>query len=374
MQQINRQLLKSNIEKIAQFDLAENNVFGASYIVRQVGEVVYKNHFGITDIVSNIAVTDDTMFRLASMTKPVTAMAVLMLIDRGILSLFDPVKKYLPKFENIHIISADGADLGETKTDVTILHLLTHTSGFGSIKACKMTSEDKKTIHNTVDCFIGAGLDFEPFTQQAYSAFAAFDVLGAIIEKLTGEDYEEFLQREIFLPCNMKDTTFMPSDSQWKRMITMHNKSEGKSCVGKTEENCVFEDFPCSHKLAGAGLASTLTDYSRFAEMLLNKGKTNKTQIVSEETFNLLCVPHVPSDIMPGNQRWGLSVRVITDDTYGTLPVGAYGWSGAYGSHFWIDPKNKITAVFMKNSGFDGGAGNKSACRFEKAVHDALMD
>ncbi|MBQ8525918.1 MAG: beta-lactamase family protein [Clostridia bacterium] len=373
MKLLNKKILETNIEEIARYDLEENNIFGSAYIVCQGGEVVYKKHFGVTELSSKTPVSDDTIFRLASMTKPVTAMAMLILIDRGLISLSDPVKKYLPQFDKIHVVPEAGTDLGETKTDVTVMHLLTHTSGLGSGKPVNMTAKDRETVQDTVNYFVNAGLDFEPFTKQAYSGTAAFDALTAIAEKVTGEDYEEFLQREIFKPCNMKNTTFIPSESQWKRFISMHNKVDGKSCEVKTAANCVFEEYPGSHKLGGAGLASTLTDYSHFAQMLLNKGKTENAQIVSEEIFSLLPIPYVPKDIMPGTCRWGLAVRVITDEAYGNLPVGSYGWSGAYGSHFWIDTKNEITAVFMKNSKFDGGAGNKSACRFEKAVHDALV-
>lgn len=370
MKLLDKELLKLNIDKVAQYDLSENNIFGSAYIVKQKGETVCKKYFGVTDINSNAPVNEDTMFRLASMTKPVTAIAILILIDRGLITLDDAAKKYLSEFENIHIITEDGVDLGKPKTDVTIRNLLTHSSGFGSIKSCNMTDKEKETISDTISYFIKSGLDFEPDTRQEYSAFAAFDVLVAIIEKLTGEDYEEFLQKEIFEPCNMNNTTFMPTDEQWNRMITMHNKADGKNAVGTTTPLCVFENFPCSHKLGGAGLASTLEDYSRFAQMLLNKGKTENKRIVSEELIKLMGTPHVSEDIMPWSERWGLSVRVITKA--GDLPVGAYGWSGAYGSHFWVDPENEITAVFMKNSKFDGGAGNNSARRFEKAVHDSF--
>ena len=152
----------------------------------------------------------------------------------------------------------------------------------------------------------------------------------------------------------------------------MHNKIDGNNSVAKMKENCIFYDYPCMHYLGGAGLVSTLDDYSKFAKMLLNKGKTPKKQILSEETFRLLHTPFVSEEIMPSNERWGLGVRVIVKESYKTLPVGTFGWSGAYGSHFWVDPTNKVAAVFMKNSLFDGGAGNESARNFEKAVNDSF--
>jgi CubicO group peptidase (beta-lactamase class C family) len=137
-------------------------------------------------------------------------------------------------------------------------------------------------------------------------------------------------------------------------------------------EGCIYEDFPWEHYLGGAGLVSTLQDYCNFAKMMLNRGRFEKRQLLREDTFNMLCTPQVSSNIMPGAERWGLGVRVITDETYPFLPVGAFGWSGAYGSHFWVDQTNRIFAVFMKNSKYDGGSGNESATNFEKIVYSSF--
>ena len=375
MKKLDRNKLMKNIEEIASYDLNENNVFGSSYFVFQDGDTVLKKHFGTSDLNGKIPMGDKAIFRLASMTKPITAIAVMILIDRGLISLSTPASDFLPEFENLHVVSPDGIDLGKTKTAITVMHLLTHTSGFGThSKTVTMSDDEMATINNTIECFIKAGLDFEPFSTHSYSPFAAFDVLATIIEKVTGQEYEEFLKQEIFIPCNMKDTTFIPSDEQWKRIVDMHDKSDGNNTVRQMKPGCIFEDFPCEHKLAGAGLVSTLDDYIEFSKMLLNRGKTVNKQIVSEETFSLMHKPYVPEEIMPENENWGLGVRVITDESYGSLPVGTFGWSGAYGSHFWIDFENNLCAVFMKNSEVDGGAANASACRFEKAVHDALID
>ena len=132
-------------------------------------------------------------------------------------------------------------------------------------------------------------------------------------------------------------------------------------------EGCVFETIPASHKCAGAGLLSSLTDYSKFANMLLSGGG----DILSEETLRLLYTPYATKEIMPGDTQWGLGVRVITEDGHPYLPKGSYGWSGAYGSHFWVDPVNNLTAVFMKNSRIDGGV-SESGRVFEDAVRMSL--
>ena len=331
-------------------------------MICQNGETVCKKHFGFSDWNEKTVVDDNTIFRLASMTKPITAVGILILVEKGIIKLDTKVKSILPKFNNIHIVSEKGIDSGKPKTDVTIMHLLTHTSGFGSLKPVNLHDEERRTIDNTIDYFIKQGLDFEPFSKEAYSAYAAFDVLAAIVEALVGEDYENFLKKEVFIPCNMKNTTFMHSQMQWEQIIDMHNNIHGKNCVQNMQKGCLFESLPATHKLAGAGLVATLDDYSNFAEKLLKIVKENKT-------FAMLAKAYKPIGDSTSNQSWGLGVRVITKETYPYLPVGSYGLSGAYGSHFWCDPENNITAVYMKNLKIDGGAGNKSAQRFEKAVY-----
>ncbi len=378
MSKLDITLLKNNIEKAALYDFENNKVFGSAYCVIQGHDVIYKKCFGTVSADNTQPVTESTIFRMASMTKPVTAAAILILIERGLISLDDKVSEILPEFKNIHItqITQDGlTDLGKAQNEITVCNLLTHTSGIGTepLKEQKMTDEDRKTIDSAVKFYSKIGLDFEPGTKQQYSPFGAFDVLAKIIEKVSGTDYQDFLMQEIFEPCGMVNTTFTPTQEQWKTMIAMHNRVDGKNCDDKTNEDYVFSDFPKTHYLGGAGLVSTLDDYSRFAKMLLNKGKAPTKQIISEDTLRLMHTPFVSEDIMPSSERWGLGVRVIVREDYENLPLGAFGWSGAYGTHFWIDPANNIAAVYMKNSLYDGGAGNESARNFEKAVSDSLI-
>ena len=365
--------LTENIDNIAQYDLSNNKVFGSAYYVYQDG-VEFEKCYGSTSLDGETAITNTSIFRLASMTKPVTAVAALILVDSGLLSLDDTVDKYLPAFKDIKIINSSGATAPNNLP--TIRNLLNHTSGIGNDtdKLMNMTPMDKKTLDSSIAFYIKNGLDFEPGTAQAYSPYAAFDVLTKIIEIVSGTNYLRFLQEYLFEPCGMTDTTFTPNAEQEKRIVAMHTTNGGENAVAQIPAGCIFEDFPSTHYLGGAGLVSTLSDYAKFATLLLNKGKIGDITLISEETFNLLCTPQVSQGIMPGLERWGLSVRVITEEAYPYLPVGSFGWSGAYGSHFWIDPVNKIIAVFMKNSKIDGGAGNQSAVKFEQAVYSALIE
>jgi len=377
MKQLNQQILDQKLNERFQKDAANGIISGCAAIICQNGSIACEKYFGTTAPEGKQPVTEKTIFRLASMTKPITAVAVMILLARGKLKLNDPVEKYLPAYGSLRLAALDEhnhlTDAGEVSEKVTILHLLTHTSGIGSAEVGErqhalMTAEDNRTLENAVNYFAGQGLAFEPFTAQAYSGLAAFDVLARIVEVITGEDYQAFLQREIFTPCEMKDTTFLPSAEQTGRMIVMHNREASKSVIGETFENCNFCAVPNTHYLGGAGLVSTPRDYMNFAQMLLNRGRFGSRQIIPGELVDLMATAHVPAEIMPGNERWGLGVRVITQEAYRILPVGTFGWSGAFGTHFWVDPVNQVTAVYMKNSLYDGGSGAVTAYHFEEDV------
>lgn len=376
------QRLEKALRLRAESDLKKNIICGSAVIVRQEGNIVCEHYFGTTAPDGTEKVSKNTIYRLASMTKPITAVAALILVDRGVLRLDDKVEEYLPQFGNrkIAVFDENGVILETRKVQgaPTIRHILSHSSGI----ACgenerniveNLSKEEKLSVKSMVNALSHTFLSFEPFSTQEYSAVGSFDVLTAIIEEVSGKDYETFLQKEVFAPCDMQDTTFVPSTEQTLRLITMHNRVEGRSVVGQTNPGCIFTDFPCTHYLGGAGLVSTLHDYSNFAEMLLNNGCINGKQIISAEMVSEMSTVQVSDNIMPGNQRWGLGVGIITDVSYDTLPVGAYGWSGAYGTHFWVDPINKITAVYMKNSLYDGGSNAATAWHFEMDVANSLI-
>ena len=369
---IDKTLLAENIEKAIAHDLAHNKVFGSAYCVMQNDEVVFRRCVGHASPAKTAPITDKTLFRLASMTKPITAAAMLILVDRGLVKLDDPVSRYLPIFENIAItecVNGEFVEIKKPQAPPTVLSLLTHSSGIDD-RYDQMVMQDKQTVADTVEFLARVGLAYEPHSRQQYSGFGAFDVAVAIIEKVSGEDCLTFLKREIFDPCGMVDTTFTPTAEQWSRMVAMHNRLDGENVVGKTETGCIFADFPATHYLGGAGLVSTLYDYTRFAQMLLHKGETAGGRLMREETFALMNQPHVQ---MWEAESWGLGVRVVVGEEYADLPVGDFGWSGAYGTHFWVDPQNQITAVFLKNSHVDGGSGNESARLFERAVSGSFV-
>lgn len=378
MRLLDRTLLAENIETRLLGDIRDNNMFGASVIVKQSGNTVYKNHFGTVSCDSRIPVSDKTVYRLASMTKPVTAVAVLILEDRGFLSTDDPIEYYLPSFSAPYLLGENGEKVPVTEK-IKISHLLTHTSGVGSgaihnRTESLITQKDRATVESYVDFVSRQPLSFIPGTKQEYSPFAAFSVLVAIVQKLTGCDFENFIKREIFMPLSMTDTTFEPSEKQWSRIIAMHNKKDGESKAVKLLDGCIFPPYPTANRLGGAGLVSTLNDYEHFADMLLGRGVYNGKRIISEDAYMKMATPQIPEKLYPSNRRWGFGTRVITKPSYRIRPVGSFGWSGAFGTHFWVDPENEIVAVFLKNSYYDGGSEAITAMNFEKDVFASFAE
>lgn len=381
MKRLNPELLRKTIEKTIKADVESGRVGGASVKVMQSGETLYRADFGYSDCDSKKTLAANNIFRLASMTKPITAVAVLIQVSRGPVDLLDPVDKFLPEYAELDIGVLDDnkqvVRVGKARNKVRIIHLLTHSSGIGTLEVgdvqfSQMKPENTRSIETVVDYFADAAIAFEPYTAQAYSPVVGFDILARIVEITSGMSYREFVKKEIFEPLGMSDTTCVPDDEQWNRMVCMHNYINGKGVSADVGSRYIFGGFPLTYNCGGAGIASTVEDYSKFASMLLSGGEYNGVRILPESLVRSMGIPHLPETVMPGHEMWGLGVRVIVGDN--TLPVGAYGWSGAYGTHFWIDPENKIVAVYMKNSYYDGGAGASTACRFEIDVMNSFED
>lgn len=313
------------------------------------------------------------------MTKPVTAVATMIAVERGLLSLDDPLEKYLPEFANMRVAVCNekGEVIGDepARRSLTPRLLLAHSSGYDYEGPCgrqfsKMTEEEDRTMENSVAVCAKMLLSFHPGESEGYSHTIAWDPLLTIIQKVTGMDYAEFITREIFEPCGMVDTTYLATDEQYSRMIPMHDYVDGRAVTVPLKKGW-YTRFPNTHYLGCAGLYSTLPDYINFALMLQNGGEINGHRIISEKSVREIATPQLSESANPGGQPWGLAVRVIRGDDE-RLPVGAFGWSGAYGTHFWVDPENRITAIYMKNSHYDRGHTAITAAHFEEDVMAAL--
>ena len=380
MKKLNQEKLHALIDARVQADIDSGKVGGAALCVLQDGKVLLNKTYGYQNATTKEPLRKDAMYRLASMTKPITAVAALIAQDMGLLSIDDPLCKYIPAYEHMqigHLENGQPVYDKDAQTAITLKHLLSHTSGLGTLEIgdydwARMPAELAKTPAGVMEWLSDKMLAFEPYTAQWYSPVAAFVAVARVIEIVSGMPYNAFLNQYLFEPLGMYDTTFALNEDQKARMIAMHNYTEeqGSFAVPKSTDT-VFENIPVTQYCGGAGLAATLDDYVKFAEMLTHGGEGNGVRILSEQAVAQMATVQVTDQIMPPPVQWGLGVRVISADGY-QMPKGCFGWSGAYGTHYWSDPENKISAIYMKNSGYDGGAGALTAFLFEQDVYAAM--
>ncbi|MBO4326942.1 MAG: beta-lactamase family protein [Clostridia bacterium] len=388
MRKLNQTELNKRLEELAEKGIADKLYSGIAGRVLQNGEPVTEILKGVADLDTKQPVTADTMFRLASMTKPVTASAVLAAQDMGLLTVFDEVRKYLPAYGEMWVgrkVTHDDGSVEvvpaeKAKKQLRIHHLLSHVNGIcsgelGNLQYDRMTNEDRSSLENIVN-WMGKHLclDFQPDEVTGYSGVAAQDVAARIVEIVSGMPFDEFVQKTIFDPIGVKDITFRPTDEQWSRMMCMFvNDGEHGPYMDRSLGRTTFECFPITYFSGGASLTGTLNAYTKFAEMLRQEGTYDGVRVLSPAAVKLMQAPWP----LPGTagigpvETWGLGVRTIRDG-HPWLTSGTFGWSGAYGTHFWIDPENKVTAIMMRNSRIDGGAGAAATLRFEQAVNGSF--
>lgn len=372
---LNETKLKKNISETVERELQDKEIGGAEILINQNGERIFHEVFGRRNDTEKMQFNG--IYRIASMTKPITAVAVLKEVERGNIDLDDDVSNYLPDYEysNFDIVKlVDGKEVvvGKNTKPMKVFHLLSHTSGLGAdwigIKAMEnMPDEAKTSLENAAKYYSKTPLMFEPYTWERYSITAAFDVAARIVEIVSKKPYDQYLRDNIFAPLSMTDTTFSPNEEQWKRMVGVFCRDkDGNVIERRMVKGCVFEKLPPSYMCAGGGLASSAEDYSRFAEMLLNDGKDKDgNEIIREDLIRKMRSPAVDDSIMDQIHRWGLGVRVIVSKK-DILPIGSFGWSGAYRTHFWVDPENRITAILMQNSSIPED--DRTKINFEKDV------
>lgn len=386
MKLLNVEKLRTVLTERILHDVETGAITCSQVIVNQNGKRVYAATFG-TNGIHGAPLRNDAIYRIASMTKPVTTLAVLMEVERGRIDLHAPITKYLQGYENLPIARLVDGELqvvGQNKTPILVYHLLAHISGveMGDIitaVTAKMDETQKTSLKDVVEYFADKPLFFETGTAQSYGPHVAFDIAARIVEIVSGMDYATYVKKNITDVIGMKDTTFTPTEEQWSRIVKKHRLDEnGKAADSPDDFSHIYGNNPLTYYCGGAGLISTAEDYSLFAETLLNGGVApNGKRVIGEEFLKHMYTPYCPPKFMDVATQatgvtWGLGVRLFTQDV-GKLPKGSFGWSGAYGTHFWVDPVNKITAIYMKNSDSNGGAGAETAENFETDVMGCLQ-
>lgn len=363
------QIRKHAIERID-----SKRLLGACSGVYRGNELVWKSCEGYSRT-DGTPLNIKSMFRLASMSKPITTVAVMIQCERGYLRLTDPISRFLPEFE--HMSLADGTPANP----IEIRHLLSHCSGlgqddFGMREFLKVAPKKGDTLATTIPRYAKMLLPYQPGLHSTYSGVVGIDILARIVEITSGKVFSKFLQDEIFDPLGMVDTTFHPSDEQRKRLVEFC-KADGVT-IEPIELKTNVIDIPLSYESGSTALLGTLDDYLRFARMLLNKGKLDGVRIISPRTVEQMRSPAMSYQTTPEHSdlQWGLGVRIVThlNGYSAPLSVGSFGWSGSYGTHFFIDPVLNIAAVYMSNWRNAGGAGAPTAFEFENDVISAIVE
>lgn len=381
----------ARIHETIQRHIDAKNISGAVTLVARKGKIAHWEAHGLMDLDGKKPIAKDSMFRIWSMTKPVAGVAILMLMEEGKVRLNDPVSKFIPEFRGQKVAVLQDTPTGPpppitaqapavkfytipSAREITIQDLLTHVSGLGSGAASRvgfqMPKEDA-TLAGFIPNFAATPLDFQPGSKWAYSALAAFDTLGRVVEVASGQTFDVFLKQRIFDPLGMKETSFVPSADQMARVPVSYQR-DGDALKKSDTMNRLFGKGYFS---GGGGLFATTEDYTQFGEMLAEGGKLNGKRLLSPKTVELMASAFAP-DTMPGRQpgrAFGLSVQVVTDPIAAGYRVskGSFGWDGAYGTHFWVDPKEKLVGLLMIQTTNP----NRQLDRdFESAVMQAIVE
>jgi CubicO group peptidase (beta-lactamase class C family) len=384
------------INQVVQQYIDGGQITGAVTMVARKGRIAHFEAQGLMDVEAKTAMRKDAIFRMASMSKPVTGVAILMLMEEGKLRLTDPVSRFIPEFKNTKVAmlkapagaaapQAPGQPPREPEIytvpadrEITIRDLMTHTSGLesggaGTREGARMSP--RSTSSNLAAYIPTLGvvpLDFQPGTQWRYSALAGIETLGRIVEVASGLTFDQFLRQRLFEPLGMKDTAFYPTDDRMARVVTLYERKDGK--LSRTDTPAWLATKTLFS--GGGGLWSTADDYMAFAQMLVNGGVLNGKRLLGPRTVDLMGSNHVGDLFSAVGQRqkgmgFGLTVEVVMDGVAANRreSTGSFGWDGAFGTHFWVDRKEQLVGLLMVQES------NGQLMRdFENAVMQAIVE
>jgi CubicO group peptidase (beta-lactamase class C family) len=328
--------------------VAEQKIAGAVAAVQRAGTVEYLEAVGVQDLLTRAPMTERTLFRIYSMTKPITAVAAMMLIEEGRASLGDPVSKYLPEFKQV-LVAAGGAAPRPPAREITVEDLLLHTSGLSHRTSDLYRKAQVRSravaLPTFVQNIVRAPLMDDPGTRFRYSEGTT--VVGRLVEIWSGMPLDEFFDQRVFKPLRMPDTSFWVRPENRARLATVY----GPGLTPVEIEEVPFTERPAL--LEGAvGLVSTVPDFLRFSQMLLNKGELDGVRLLKAATVEQMTRNGLSDAVQKargGSMGWGLAnVNVLLDP--GAPNRGEYGWDGTAGTIFWVDPSSRRIAILMTQS------------------------
>jgi len=383
----------ARITEMMKRHVAAGEISGGVTLVARHGRIVHLEATGTTDVDTKKPMTKDAVFRIASMTKPVTGVAIMMMMEEGKLKITDPVSKYIPSFKDLKVAVAEpkrGAAASAAadeptpvkyysvpaEREITIRDLLTHVSGLASgpmsndsIRRPEIARKPTDTLADYIPRLGKSLLEFQPGSRWSYSPQAGFDTLGRIVEITSGMPFDQFLRQRVFDPLGMKDVSFYPTETLEPRMVTPYQldpkgKMSKNTNPGSMQSKVYF--------MGSGGLITTAEEYAKFAQMLVNGGELNGKRLLSPRTVTYMASVHASDKLdgrVPG-EGFGLSVRVVRDGVASGSRVsdGSFGWSGAYGTHFWVDQKEDLIAIMMIQTPV-----REMRPEFENAVMQAIV-
>ena len=342
--------------------IADHEIPGAVTLVSRDGQIVHLAAIGMADVNGKTPLSTDSLFGVMSMTKPITATALMILIDEGKVALDDPVEKYIPAFASAKLVNGDAV------TGLTVRRLLTHTSGLGDKQDCR------DSLEATAARLAKRKFKFQPNTKWEYGP--SMNVVGRIIEIAAEKPYDEFLAERIFKPLGMNETTFHPSPELRRRLAGLYELDD-KTHALKPAERMLGGGEPDAAPNPSGGLFSTAADMARFYHMILNGGELDGVRIVSADAVKQMTsvqTDDLVTGFTPGN-GWGLGWCIVRkpEGVTGVLSPGTYGHGGLYGTQGWVDPERRTVFVLMtQRSNFPNSDGSDVRSEFQRLAVEAL--
>ncbi len=354
----------------------EKKIAGGSALIARHGKVVHFSVAGMQDINAKKPITESTIFRIASMSKPITSVAVMALVEDGKIKVTDSLSKYVPEFKDMKVLvpSKDGKsyEIVNAEREITIHDLLTHTSGltyrllnkpfvakiYADAGINDGLAETTGTIGDNVKKLAKMPLVCQPGSAWEYGL--STDTLGYVVEVASGKTLDEFLRERVFKPLKMNDTYFILPKEKRSRLTALYNAGTLAPVGGKPVAMgaAVFTaTYPIhdggKYYSGGGGLVSTIDDYFRFCQMLLNRGELNGTRVLKAVTVAMMTKNQIGKlrTFQPDFNQMGYGFGILSESgkeaTKSPAGVGSYSWGGAFGTFFWIDPKNDVIGIFM---------------------------
>jgi len=381
----------SRIDDLVEEHVKNQNIPGAVALIVRNGKIAYFKAFGYSDVEKRSALKKDDIFRIASQSKAITSLAVMMLWEEGRFLLDEPVSRYIPEFKNPKVLKTFNKEDSTYTTEpadreITIRHLLTHSSGidyavigsseFNAIYAKAGVpsgiGNDHQVLGDKMRILGGMPLKHHPGERFTYGLNT--DVLGYLVEILSEMPFDQFLKERIFDPLGMKDTYFYLPKNKHNRLVALHGNREGKAYkLNSGAYDALAADYPKlqgTYFSGGAGLSSTVEDYAKFLQLFLSGGEFNGTRLLSRKTVELILTDQLPA--LDAEFGLGFGLETEKNDFRSPVSLGSFSWGGAFSTQYWADPKENLIGVFYTNV-FNNPYGY-IAEKFKVLTYQAIVD